>query len=126
MKDIAIKGNKGVYFIPTVNFNSDTGVCEIIGESYHQDAKKFYRPLIQWVEEYIQSKHPIRFDFKLTYFNTNSSKAFLNILKVLKKYADEGGQVEANWYYPTEDDDILEEAEDFIQETKLKMNLIGY
>lgn len=126
MKDIAIKGNKGVYFIPTVNFNSDTGVCEIIGESYHQDAKKFYRPLLQWLEEYVKTRQPVKFNFKLTYFNTNSSKAFLNILKLLKRYADEGGQVEANWYYPEDDDDILEEAEDFIQETNLKINLIGY
>ncbi len=127
MENLYIEGSKGVYFIPTVNFNADTGVCELSGESYLEETIKFYNPLIDWLKRYFEEVgKKLTFNFKLTYFNTSSSKCIVDILKLLKSYKDKGYEVEVNWYYDDSIDDIeeeLEEVEDFILETGLEINL---
>jgi len=124
MEDIKIKGSHGVHFIPTVDFNSATGVFELSGESYLEDTIKFYKPILDWLSEYSSvNRKPITFNFKLTYFNTNSSRSILDILKILKKYETIGGKVTVNWYY-NEDDIDMEDIEDFAIDTDLPINLI--
>jgi hypothetical protein len=127
MENLEIKGESGVYFIPEVKFTANTGVCEISGESYLEDTDEFYNNLIQWLENYIKEvRKSITFNFKLTYFNTSSSRSILNILRVLKKYEEESGQVVVNWYYPEDDDSIAEEAEDYMKDTGLKINMYSF
>lgn len=124
MEDIKIKGSHGVHFIPTVDFNAKTGVFEISGESYLEDTIKFYKPILDWLKEYTSIiRKPITFNFKLTYFNTNSSRSILDIMKILKKYEQIGGKVNVNWYY-NEDDIDMEDIEDFSIDTDLTINLI--
>ena len=60
MENIDIKGFKDDFFIPTVNFNAETGVCEIAGESYLEETVEFYAPLIKWLEEYISTTKKIK------------------------------------------------------------------
>lgn len=123
-RDIVIKGNKRIDITPNVNFNGETGVCSISGESHHQNEREFYLPLIKWVREYTRTKKPIEFNFKLTYFSTSSSKQIMTILEVLKNYEDNDGKVTVNWYYPEDDEEIFEEAEDYMQAIGIKLNLI--
>jgi hypothetical protein len=104
-------------YFPTVNFNYETGVCEISGESYMEDTYKFYTPLINWMKQYIAKDRPITFNFKLTYFNTSSSRIILDILGILKDYKQKGGLVEVNWFYRTSDPDMVEEIDDFQRES---------
>ncbi len=128
MKNIYIKGSHEAYFIPTVSFNSDTGVCELLGESYLEETIKFYTPLFAWIKEYTADiKNKIHFNFKLTYFNTSSSKCIVDIFNMLKKFKDAGGSVAVYWYYDDKDEDVeeeLEEVEDFIAETGLEITLV--
>ncbi len=130
MKNIHIEGHHGTFFIPEVDFNADTGVCELSGESYLEDTGKFYTPLLKWLQDYfVKIKKPLTFNFKLTYFNTSSSKFIVEILSILKKYQDKGIPVTVNWYYDPDQEDVdeeIEEVEDFMAETGLKINLIPY
>lgn len=127
MTNLEIKGESGVYFIPEVNLNATTGKCQIAGESYLEDTDEFYNNIITWLDTYINEvKQAIVFDFRLTYFNTSSSRSILNVLRVLKKYEDKGGSVTVNWYYPEDDDSIAEEAEDYIKDTGLKINMFAF
>ncbi|GAB4404034.1 MAG: DUF1987 domain-containing protein [Microscillaceae bacterium] len=127
MENLEIKGESGVYFIPEVKLNASTGVCEISGESYLEDTDEFYNQIINWLENYTQEiNKPLTFNFKLTYFNTSSSRSILNVLRVLKKYQEQGGQVTVNWYYPEDDDSIAEEAEDYMKDTGLQINMFEF
>ena len=111
-------------YYPAVNFNVSTGICEISGESYMEEAYKFYLPLIDWLKKYTtELRKPITLNFKLTYFNTASSRLILDILDLLKKYSDYGGDVKISWFYDPADPDILDEIEDFEIETGLKIQL---
>jgi len=130
MKNIFIEGSHEAYFIPTINFNAETGICELSGESYLEETIKFYTPIFNWIKEYIAVvRKPITFNFKLTYFNTSSSKCIVDILNMLKAFQNDSGEVTVNWFYDDEDEDIeeeLEEVEDFMLETGLKINLIPF
>jgi hypothetical protein len=124
MEDIHIQGYKGAYIIPTVDFYANDGVCELSGESFLEETAKFYSPLLDWIKEFIyEVKKPITFNFKLTYFNTSTSKWILNILNVLKRYEENGGNVFVNWYYHEDDIDMQDDIEDYIIDTGLQINL---
>lgn len=127
MDNLEIKGESGVYFIPDVKLNASNGVCEIAGESYLEDTDEFYNKIINWLETFIQEeKKAIEFNFRLTYFNTSSSRSILNVLRVLKQYEDNGGTVKVNWYYPEDDDSIAEEAEDYMKDTGLHIEMFAF
>ena len=127
MENLEIKGESGVYFIPEVKLNASTGVCEISGESYLEDTDEFYNNIINWLENYIREvNNPITFNFKLTYFNTSSSRSILNVLRVLKKYEEGGGSITVNWYYPEDDESIAEEAEDYMKDTGLQIHMFEF
>lgn len=126
MENIEIKGYKDDYFIPTVNFNAETGVCELAGESYLEETVEFYTPLLKWLEEYTTvEKRPLTFNFKLTYFNTSSSKRILDIMLMLKEYEENGGAVVANWFIEDDDSDMEDEVEDFKIASDLDIKIIN-
>lgn len=126
MDNLLIEEERDVFFIPSVNFDASTGVCEIAGESYLEDTVNFYKKLINWLKEYKTQNKSLIFNFKLTYFNTSSSKGILDIMKLLKEFQRGSSGATVNWYYPEDDEDNLEEAEDFVADTGLKMNLVSY
>jgi len=126
MENIKITGSRGVFFIPSVDFNAETGVCEISGESYLEDTFQFYEPLINWLKKFTaEAKKPILFNIKLTYYNTSTSKYLLDMFDILKIYEDNNGKVALNWYCEAEELKFVEEdVEDYMIQTGLNINII--
>lgn len=126
MENLYININPELVYYPVVNFNYATGLCEMSGESYMEETYKFYEPIILWLQNYIKEDKPITFNFRLTYFNTSSSRFISEILNNLKNYINEGGKVKINWYYKNDDPDMLSEINDFIEETGISINVIPF
>jgi hypothetical protein len=126
LENLEIQGEEGVFFIPKVYFNANSGKCLMEGEAFLENTWEFYEQLLNWLRSYTETKRPIIFDFRMSYFNTSSSKGILEMLLLLKEYQDQGNDVQVNWYYQEKDVDILEEAQDFIEDTQLDMKLIAY
>jgi len=124
MDNITLKGSPDTPYFPEVNFDADTGVCEISGESYMEETYKFYLPLVNWIKEYIKNtNNKIELVIKLIYLNTSSTKCILDMLEVLKEYQDKEGDVKVIWYYDIEDPDMVNEVEDFEVESGIKIEL---
>ncbi|TAE00962.1 MAG: DUF1987 domain-containing protein [Bacteroidetes bacterium] len=128
MQNLLIKGVSNTYFTPYVSFDANTGECLIQGESYLEESFDFYNNLMKWLNNYFsEGGQSLDLSFQLTYFNTSSSRAILEMIKLLKKHKDSGKQITINWLYPNPDDDELQmEAEDFIEESGFPMNLVEY
>jgi len=126
LESLNIEGKSGTFFVPSVSFDVNTGDCRLEGESYLENTWEFYDKLTNWLKQYTETSKAITFSFKLTYFNTSSSKGILDILFLLKDYEIAGGQVKVKWHYPEDDEDNLAEAEDFIADSELDMELIPY
>ncbi|MDF1547059.1 MAG: DUF1987 domain-containing protein [Bacteroidales bacterium] len=124
MENLEILVKPGSHFKPSVLLNAETGVCEIAGESYLEEASLFYKPIYDWLQEYIKTNKPILFNFRLSYVNTSSSKHVLYILRLLKDYKDSGVSVETNWYIETGDTDTEEDVEDYMIISGLEINII--
>jgi hypothetical protein len=93
MKNLIIEPVQDSPYYPEVNFDATTGICELKGESYMEEAYKFYTPLLNWLKEFaISGGKPIVFNVKLTYFNTNSSRLLLDMFDILKKSEDSGNK----------------------------------
>jgi len=124
MDNITLKSSPDTPYFPEVNFDADTGVCKISGESYMEETYKFYLPLVNWIKEYIKNtNNKIELVIKLIYLNTSSTKCILDMLEVLKEYQDKGGDVKVIWYYDIEDPDMVNEVEDFEVESGIKIEL---
>lgn len=127
MENLEIEGSHKNFFIPSVNFNVKTGICEINGESFLEDTVEFYRHLIDWIDGYIENvKGPLALIIKLSYFNTSTSRSILDILNLLKDYEDDGGEIVINWHFDENDVDMEEDIDDYIIDTGLDINKIPY
>lgn len=126
-KNLVVQAKKGTHFVPYVNFNADEEHCRLEGESYLEDAFDFYGNLHEWFDEYFKTHEKVMVDCRLSYFNTSSSRAILELFRLLKDYEQAGKQITVNWYYPKEDyDDMRIEGEDFMDESGLKLNIMSY
>jgi hypothetical protein len=125
MKSLVINAELDSPYYPEVFFNAETGICEISGESYMEEAYKFYLPLINWIKEFVlNEKKPLELNIKLIYFNTSSSRLILDILDILKKFRDDGNEIKVIWYFDPEDPDVKDEVEDFEIESGMDIKLI--
>ncbi|MCF8391614.1 MAG: DUF1987 domain-containing protein [Bacteroidales bacterium] len=99
---------------PTVKFDSTTGVMEIKGRSIPENSIEFYKPMVDWLDEYAKSsKDQTVVNVQLEYFNTSSSKCILDVFKKLEAINKGGSKVLINWYYEEDDEDMLEAGEDY-------------
>ena len=127
MENIYIEGSHTNFFIPTVDFNAETGRCTLSGESFLEDTIEFYDPLVQWLEGFTtEIKKPVIFEIKLTYFNTSTSRSILDLLNILKDYEEDGGDITINWHYDEDDIDMEEDIEDYMLDTGLEINMIPF
>jgi hypothetical protein len=125
MKSLIINKEPDSPFYPEVVFNAETGICEISGESYMEEAYKFYAPLMDWVKEFIANENKaLTLNFKLIYFNTSSSRLIVDFLETIRKIIDNGNQINVNWYYDPEDPDVKDEVEDFELESGMEIKLV--
>ena len=124
MENLYLESEKNIFFTPQIDFNATTGVCEVAGESYLEDATTFYKKPIQWVQSYEGNRLIVK--FKLTYFNTSSSKNIMLLMRALKQKHEEGKEVYISWYYPHDNYDLQVEGEDFMQDVDIEFVLIPY
>jgi hypothetical protein len=92
---------------PKISFTPENGKLMISGKSLPEDVNTFYHPVLEWLNSYAQkTQSDTELTFKLTYFNTASSKLILDILTILEKMNEAGKKVIVNWYYHEYDEDM--------------------
>jgi hypothetical protein len=122
MESISIEGTPKT---PSVSFDANTGIIEIKGRSIPENSIEFYRPLVEWLEEY--SKEPQKLttvNIQLEYFNTSSSKCILDVFKKLETIKKARNEVIINWYYEEDDEDMLEAGEDYESIIRIPFKMI--
>ncbi len=91
-------------------FFSVEGKLELKGRSIPENSLEFYKPLNDWLDEYVKyAKGETSVHVQLEYFNTSSSKCLLDLFKRLESLS----KVTIHWYYEQDDEDMLEAGEDY-------------
>lgn len=108
MEDIRLEGTPKT---PHVEFDGTAGTLEVKGRSIPENSIEFYKPLMDWIDNYATDpKENTVVNIQLEYFNTSSSKCILDLFKKLEAINKE---ITINWYYEEDDEDMLEAGEDY-------------
>lgn len=112
---------------PTISFNPHDGVLKIEGRSNPENAREFYKSIIEWLDEYIK-KPAARTDLRinLEHFNTSSSKFVMEILRRIRVLADQNLPFNVAWMYEEDDLEMLDTAEAYEMLTGLRFEKISY
>ncbi|HRP60433.1 MAG TPA: DUF1987 domain-containing protein [Vicingus sp.] len=104
MNSLFIEGKANT---PAVAF-SEGGVLSISGRSIPEHPLKFYKPLEDWLVEFL-STSPIKIYFKvhLDYLNTHSTECMLTLFKKLDDYyLTTKADVSILWNFEEDDEDM--------------------
>lgn len=99
---------------PYINFNGQSGELEIKGMSCAEYAFNFYKPIFDWLDNYIkQPTSKTTLNVKLKYFNTSSAKCILQLLERIGTLHEKQHLVEVNWYYEKDDEQMIADGENY-------------
>lgn len=110
---------------PLVHLDPTSNIFRISGKSIPSDAEAFYAPIIEWFDIYAtapENKTTINID--LEYFNISSSKRLLFIMYKLNELSLNGHNVELNWYYNEDDEEMYEVGQDYAFMVKVPFQFI--
>ncbi len=111
---------------PEIDFNPDTHILKIKGESYPENTTEFYIPILDWIVAYLEESYnrKIILILELIYFNSSSSKIFLDIFDLLDE--TENDKIIVNWIHDAEDEAMEEYGEEFQEDIKyIQFNIIA-
>ncbi len=124
METIKIQGTDDT---PGVILDPIDKLFQISGRSLPEDVTAFYDPLLEWLDDYAEeNKDKIEFEFKLTYFNTASSKLLLDVLLKLEEMHEDGTEILIKWFFPDDDEDMEEAGEEYADIVEVPFEQISY
>ncbi len=114
-------------FTPEVNLDKDRSRFEFYGKSLPEDCNEFFNPIIDWFRLYVTTPNRETIViFKLDYFNTSTSKKFLEILNILKEIHRQKKPIIIHWYYRVGDEDMFETGETFSEMVSLPFKIMPF
>src|SRR5574342_1408984 len=114
---------EGTEDTPKIMLDKANGIFEISGRSLPEDSAEFYRPVLEWIEQYSGSPNSSTdFTFKLEYFNTASSKLILDVLSALEDIKG----MKILWYFHEDDEDMEEAGQEFSELVEIPFEFKTY
>jgi hypothetical protein len=112
---------------PEVHFDAAAHRLAIVGESYPENAFKFYEPIFAWVDRYlleVSADTEVLVSLELPYINTSSTKCLMMLLDKLDQAYGSGQQIRLEWYCNEENDSELECAEEFKEDMSMPFHIL--
>lgn len=107
---------------PEIILDKNNKTFRIADRSLPENAFDFYKPIYEWLENYITDPlESTEFHIHLDYFNTASAKQLGKILNLLEtiKYS-----LKVKWHYYSDDADMLESGKRFARLTGIDFDLV--
>lgn len=112
---------------PNIHLDFTTNRFLFSGKSLPEDVTSFYSPVLSWLDQYKESnKGETIVEFKMEYFNTASSKIFLDILFKLEEIQSNEGKLLVKWYSKANDPDMQEAGEEYAEIVEVPFEHLSY
>ncbi len=114
---------------PLIEFDPDKMSFEIKGESYPENCWAFYSPMFDWLDEFFGRINGdlVEINMEILYFNSSSSKTFMDFFDMLDEQAERGKNITVNWRYHEENESAMECGEEFMEDvSNIKFNLVEF
>ncbi|MCI5055682.1 MAG: DUF1987 domain-containing protein [Flavobacteriales bacterium] len=122
MDILEIKGERDT---PSVLLNQQNGEFIIHGDSYPENVKKVYDPILNWFNSYIiNPNNETTLKFKYDYFNTASAQMILELLTLFEE--NDVPNTKVIWLFKEGDEDMEEAGEGFQEMLDLDISLESY
>lgn len=112
---------------PEISFDPVQHSLVIQGESYPENAFKFYEPIFSWVDQYLSEldeKAAVQVALGLPYINTSSTKCLMMLLEKFDEAYQAGKNIRLEWYCNEENESELECAEEFKEDMSLPFHIL--
>lgn len=114
------------YNSPFIYGNANSGELIILGKSTPSSILDIMKPTEGWASKYIsKSGNKLEVNFDLCFYDSPTSLMVLGIIRILNESADKESRFKANWYFSSEDEDLMEDGEDFKSIAKFPFKLIA-
>jgi hypothetical protein len=113
---------------PSVHLDPHTGVLEFSGETYPENPLSVYKPIISWLEEYLEqvsSDTPVRVELQIRYMNTSSTKMFMTMFDMFEEAAVAGKDIRIRWHYNPKDQLAREMGQDLSEGLEVPFELVS-
>lgn len=111
---------------PEICFDPQCNTLRIEGQSYPENAFKFYEVLFNWLDEYLRQLEEavvLEIYFHMPYINTSGSKCVMILLEKVENAYQQGKKVAVRWYYDADNETALECAEEFQEDVILPFEI---
>jgi len=125
---------EGTNISPRVCFEPEKRTLEISGYSRPENARDYYSPLLQWIEDFNKwiinenkgeaTIEPITFKFKFIYFNSSSAKFIYDIIMALNEMQKSDIPLKIYWYFDEDDDELREAGEELSEMSSVPFNYV--
>lgn len=111
---------------PLIDFDAVKGMLIIKGQSYPEDSFKFFKPILEWLKEYLASNsgQEVAIEFTLSYINTSSSKCIMMFLDLLEEASEKGVNLRLKWFCNEQNEYEQECAEEFKEDYVFPFDII--
>ena len=120
LENIHIESGKNT---PEVIGDVKSNKLTIHGNSYPEDIKMFYKPIVSWLEKTSKYRDKICVDCQFYYISSSSVIATLKLLQKVEALFEKVNIV-FNWRYEIGDEDIKKIGQDFSNILENNMNII--
>lgn len=110
---------------PKIDFNAASNALKIWGRSIPEHPINFYKPLENWIDQYLASNpQEVTLDIYLDYLNTHSTECLYILLRKLETYLEQHpNSVNVTWMFDEDDEDMEAMGEDLSEMIKLPIAL---
>jgi len=110
---------------PAIILNPKKKIFQFVATSWPENAKDFYEPIYEWIDNYFAQPQPEQstFQFRYNYINTASSKQIARILTLLKSHSQKN-KITIQWFYEKGDFDMQKEGKRFAQILELIIQFV--
>ena len=126
MKKLDIKAGK---LTPRVICDPDENLFSISGSSLPENVHEFYKPIIQWLEDFEaeaeKKSKPLKVSMKFAYYNSSSMKYIHDIFAKIGRINKKGVETNIEWHYDKDDDLLKEAGQDLADLVGIKFNFIA-
>lgn len=112
---------------PYINFNCEIRKLIVSGESFPENAARFYEPVMNWIKEYLENieKEETQIEFEIIYFNSSTSKIYMTFFSLLDQAVASGKNIVINWRATEENETAIECGEEFMEDLEfVKFNIL--
>ncbi|WP_456459558.1 DUF1987 domain-containing protein [Reichenbachiella sp.] len=97
----------------------------IKGTSHPENPREFYDKVDKLLAFYLaDGRKSLTVNLSLEYFNTSSARYLYLLMTQLKEYQEDGMDINVNWYYKIDDEDMLLSGKNFSSYTQLELKLV--